>query len=107
MIQVENFGKAVRITGSADQIAMEFEVITKEVRNAFSKILGEEAGNDLYGITLSYAEMDEDERDRCAKAELDRAKEENPQLFREFQKHLQAISAGSTGSGQAEVHTQK
>lgn len=47
MIQVENFGKAVRITGSAGQTALEFE------------------------------------------------------------EHLQAISAGSTGSGQAEVHTQK
>ena len=48
--------------------------------------------------------MDEDERDRCAKAALDRAKEENPELFRKFEEKM---AARGTGSGRAEVHTEK
>ena len=104
MIKVENFGKAVRITGSVEQIAMEFESLARGVRNAFCDTFGKEDGSDLYWTVLHYAEMDEDERDRCAKAALDRAKEENPELFRKFEEKM---AAGGTGSGRAEVHTEK
>jgi len=80
MINVDDFGKSIRITGHPEQVAMEFEFVARAVRTTFCDWMGDSAGDAVYKEILAMAEKSEDE----ITDEYQRIRTENPELAEAF-----------------------
>lgn len=81
MINVDDFGKSIRITGHPEQVAMEFEFVARAVRTTFCDWMGDSAGDAIYKEILAMAEKSEDE----ITDEYQRIRAENPELAEAFE----------------------
>lgn len=88
MINVDDFGKSIKITGHPEQIAMEFEYAARTVRAIFCDYMGDAAGEAFYKEILAMAEKSEDE----ITEEYHRIRVENPELAEKFD-HSKAMQA--------------
>ncbi len=81
MINVEDFGKSVKVTGHPEQVALEFELAARTVRGAFCKYMGEERGNIFFEEILANAKKTDAEMEE----EFELIKKENPEFVKEFE----------------------
>ncbi len=81
MINVEDFGKSIRVTGRPAQVAMEFELAARTVRETFCKYLGEENGNVFFNEIIAHAKKTDTEMEK----EYELIRKENPEFAEKFE----------------------
>lgn len=78
MIQCD-INKGMQISGYPPQIAAEFNLLARGVRERLQEVLGEEVGRELYEISLRNAMMSMEESARNIAIKIKLAREENPE----------------------------
>lgn len=82
MINVEDFGTSIRVTGRPEQVAMELELAARTVREVFCKYLGEENGNIFFDEIIAHAKRKDVELEK----EYELIRKENPEFVEEFER---------------------